>query len=116
MANAKVLATQKHNARAFSSPNGYYGLPPPVLGQRVFANPSMGYLDTASARQDTGKAPFSEVQNPYKSVFGKGHGYCPVDAKMEEHRLSGGVLRTSVGQEWAKAKLQDRIKQFSAIG
>ena len=115
MANAKVLATQKANARAFSSPKGYYGLPPPVLGQRVFANPSMGYLDTASARQDTGKAPFTETTNPYVSVFGRGHGYCPVDAKMEEHRLSGGVLRTSVGQEWAKAKLQDRLKQFSAI-
>ena len=115
MANAKVLATQKANARAFSSPNGYYQLPPPVLGQRIFANPSMGYLDTASARQDTGKAPFSEVQNPYVSVFGKGHGYCPVDAKMEEHRLSGGVLRTTVGQDWAKAKLQDRVRQFDAI-
>lgn len=117
MANAKVLATQLANARAFSSPKGYFNLPPPVLGQRKFANPSMGYLDTASARQDqpSNKAPFSEVQNPYASVFGRGHGYCPVDAKMEEHRLSGGVLRTTVGQDWAKAKLQDRIKQFSAI-
>jgi hypothetical protein len=115
MANAKVLATQKHNARAFSSPKGYFGLPPPVLGQRQFANPSMGYLDTASARQDTGRAPFTETTSPYKSVFGKGHGYCPVDAKMEEHRLSGGVLRTTVGQEWAKAKLNDRVNQLNAI-
>jgi len=118
MANAKVLATQLGNARAFSSPKGYFGLPPPVLGQRKFANPSMGYLDSASARRDQTSydAPFEVMtDNPYASKFGRGHGYCPVDAKMEDHRLSGGVLRTTVGQDWAKAKLQDRIRQFSAI-
>lgn len=116
MANAKVIATQVANARAFSSPKGYYGLPPPVLGQRKFANPSMGYLDSASARRDQTSydAPFEVMaENPYASKFGRG--VCPVDAKMEDHRLSGGVLRTTVGQDWAKAKLQDRIKQFSAI-
>jgi hypothetical protein len=113
MANAKVRSTHLMNSRAFSSPHGYYQLPPPVLGQRRFANPSMGYLDTASARQDTGLAPFSEVQNPYTSVFGRGR--CPVDVKMDEHRLTGGVLRTTVGQEYGKAKLNDRIRQLDAI-
>lgn len=115
MAGAKVRSTQLMNARAFSSPHGYYQMPRPVLGQRIFANPSMGYLDTASARQDGNKAPFSEIQNPYQSKFGMGHGYCPVDAKMEEYRLTGGVLRTTVGQEYGKAKLNDRIRQFNAI-
>ena len=117
MANAKVLSTQMGDARAFSSPNGYYMLPPPSLGQRKFANPSMGYLDTASNRQDqpSNHAPFSEVENPYASKFGRGHGYCPVDAKMEEYRLSGGVLRTTVGQEYGRAKLNDRIRQLDAI-
>lgn len=117
MANAKVLSTQMGDARAFSSPKGYYMLPPPILGQRKFANPSMGYLDTASNRQDqpSNHAPFTEVENPYASKFGRGHGYCPVDAKMEEYRLSGGVLRTTVGQEYGRAKLNDRIRQLDAI-
>jgi len=118
MANAKVRSTHLMNARAFSSPHGYYQMPPPVLGQRKFANPSMGYLDSASARRDqpSYNAPFEVMtDSPYQSKFGMGHGYCPVDAKMEEHRLSGGVLRTTVGQEYGKAKLNDRIRQFNAI-
>lgn len=115
MANAKVRSTHLMNARAFSSPNGYYQLPPPVLGQRVYANPSMGYLDTASARQDGHKAPFSEVQNPYVSKFGMGHGYSEVDEKMKQYHLTGGVLRTTVGQDYGRAKLNDRIRQFNAI-
>jgi len=118
MANAKVLATQLGNARAFSSPKGYFNLPPPVLGQRRFANQSQGAVTTSSGRLDVpGLAPWSELpnDNPYVSKFGRGHGYCPVDAKMKEHHLTGGVLRTTVGQDWAKAKLNDRIKQLSAI-
>ena len=116
MANAKVASTQAMNARAFSSPNGYYRLPPAVLGQRMFANPSMGYLDTASTRQDqpSNHAPFHEVQggNPYVSHFQRKP---EMDWSMEGARLSGGVLRTTVGQDWAKAKLNDRIQQFNAI-
>ncbi len=113
MAGAKVRSTHMMNARAFSSPHGYYAMPPPVLGQRRFANPSMGYLDTASARQDTpGLAPFSETTNPYVSQFGR----LPArDWSMEGARLSGGVLRTTVGQQWGHAKLKDRINQFNAI-
>ena len=113
MAGAKVRSTHMMNARAFSSPHGYYAMPPPVLGQRRFANPSMGYLDTASTRRDTpGLAPFSEESNPYISQFGR----LPArDWSMEGARLSGGVLRTTVGQDWGHAKLQDRIRQFNAI-
>jgi len=59
MANAKVLATQLGNARAFSSPKGYFNLPPPVLGQRRFANQSQGAVTTSSGRLDVpGLAPW----------------------------------------------------------
>lgn len=116
MANAKVKATQLANARAFSSPNGYYMLPPPVLGQRRFANQSQGALTTNSARQDVpGLAPWSEVPNPYISQFFNNHGKTMNSMKEEAGELHGGVLRTTVGQDWAKAKLNERIGQFNAI-
>lgn len=115
MANAKVKATLVARAKAFSSPNGYYQLPPPVLGQRRFANPSNGSLFIHSTRLDVpGLAPWSEVPNgnPYVSQFARAP---EKDWSMEGARLSGGVLRTTVGQDWAKAKLNDRIRQFNAI-
>lgn len=115
MARAKVRSTHLMNARAFSSPNGYFGLPPPILSQRRFANPSQGALDIYSTRQDVpGLAPFSEVQNPYVSQHRTG-GRLRIQEMEEEGHLHGGVLRTTVGQEWAKAKLNDRINQFNAI-
>ena len=115
MANAKVKATLVARAKAFSSPNGYYQLPPPVLGQRRFANPSNGSLFSHSTRLDVpGLAPWSEVPNgnPYASQFVRAP---EKDWSMEGARLSGGVLRTTVGQDWARAKLNDRIRQFNAI-
>jgi hypothetical protein len=117
MANAKVLATQVARAKAFSSPNGYYMLPPPVLGQRRFANASFGAQYTHTTREDVpGLAPWSEVQNgnPYASRYRPVDSPTMTDFQRKEH-LSGGVLRTTVGQEWAKAKLNDRINQFNAI-
>ncbi len=115
MAGAKVRATHTANARAFSSPNGYYNLPPPVLGQRRFANMSVGALSSSSARQDVpGLAPWSEVANvnPYSSQFQRKPA---MDWSYDGAGLQGGVLRTTVGQEWGKAKLNDRINQFNAI-
>lgn len=115
MATAKVRATQVARAKAFSSPHGYYNLPPPVLGQRKFANPSYGSLVIHSTRLDTPGAPWTEMEgghHPYASRFEREP---EKDWSMTGARLVGGVLRTTVGQDWAKAKLNDRIKQFNAI-
>lgn len=97
MANAKVDSTRRMNARAFSSHNGYFGMPSPVLGQRTFANPSQGAQSVYSARQDYRDAPFN-----YEGV---GYG----------GKLEGGVLRTAEGQGYAKSVLMNRIAQFNAI-
>ena len=116
MAGAKVRATHIANARAFSSPNGYFNLPPPVLGQRQLANPSFGALSGSSARLDVpGVAPWSEVQsgaNPYRSQFQRKPA---IDWSYDGAGLCGGVLRTTVAQDWGKAKLNDRINQYNAI-
>jgi hypothetical protein len=95
MAHAKVHSTRMMNTRAFSSAHGYYGMPQPVLGQRVFANQALGAYSATSGRQSHSDAPFH---------FSESHG-----------ALSGGVLRTAEGQGYAKARLMERISQFNAI-
>jgi len=104
MAHAKVHSTRMMNTRAFSSHNGYFGLPQPVLGQRKFANESNGALSATSARQDYGDAPFHYTE-PHAYSHHRAHG----------GGLSGGVLRTAQGQGYAKARLMDRIAQINAI-
>lgn len=93
MANAKVQSTIRANVRAFSSPHGYFQMPAPVLGQRKFANPSLGAFTATSARRDIDGAPFSTV----------------------ESYMSGGVLRSAEGQAYGKARLLSRIGQLNAI-
>ena len=101
MAHAKVQSTRLMNARAFSSKDGYYGLPPVVLGQRKFANETGGVFSLNSARQSYGDAPFHFTE-PHASFHRGG-------------MLTGGVLRTAEGQGYAKARLMDRIAQFNAL-
>lgn len=96
MAHAKVHSTRMMNTRAFSSHNGYYGMPPPVLGQRVFANETGGVFSMNSARQSHDSAPFH---------YSDAH----------SGSLSGGVLRTAEGQGYAKGLLMNRISQYNAI-
>ena len=106
MGHAKVQSTRMMNARAFSSANGYYGLPHAVLGQRIFANPSQGADQPYSARQSYGDAPFHYTEP---------HAYSHHRAHAHGGTLSGGVLRTAEGQGYAKARLVDRIAQFNAL-
>ena len=113
MAGAKVKATHAHNARAFSSPHGYFMMPAPVLGQRQFANTSLGSLYTHSTRDDqpSAGAPFIMIDNkssPYESKFGQNKG-------VSGTVLEGGVLRTSAGQRYGRKLLEARIKQLNAI-
>ena len=115
MAMAKVYATQVANAKSFSSPHGYYQLPPAVLGQRRIAAPEYGLLSASSARLDVpGLSEWSIVENPYQS-FGGGGRFSHTFKHKDAHLLRGGVLRTTVGQDWAKTKLNDRIRQFNEI-
>lgn len=73
-------------ARFLKSHANYYGMPKPVLGQRIYANPSNGnQADIYSNRP----------------VF--------------HQQMRGGVLRTEEGQKWAIGKLRERIPQLNAI-
>jgi len=106
MAHAKVHSTRMMNTRAFSSHNGYFGMPQPVLGQRKFANETGGAFSVTSARQSYADAPFHYTEP---------HAYSHHRAHTHGGAYSGGVLRTAEGQGYAKARLMDRIAQFNAI-
>jgi hypothetical protein len=93
-----VRDTARSKHRAFTSHAGYYGLPPVVLSQRRFANPSNGSGgiggDLYPARRDAAPgAPFHCV--------GTG--------------MVGGVLRSAQGQRWGVMKLRDRVRQLNDI-
>lgn len=105
MANQKVKSTIMANVRAFTAHHNMPNQPKAVLGQRKYANSSMGSIYSHSTRTDQPSegAPFvtipnsSEV-NPYES-----------------QGLSGGVLRSLTGQTYGYTKLQDRIQQLNDI-
>ena len=103
MAHAKVHSTRMMNTRAFSSANGYYDLPPAVLGQRKFANETGGAFSVTSTRQAYADAPFH-----YSDAHGGRHG-------GSDGVMTGGVLRTAEGQGYAKGRLVDRVAQLNAI-
>jgi hypothetical protein len=86
MAMAGVAATKAAERRFLTSHANYYDLPPVVLGQRIYANPSFGsgQVDIYSARRDQGV-------------------------------LVGGVLRTAEGQSYGRQLLQARVAQLDAI-
>lgn len=86
MAMAGVAATKAAERRFLTSHANYYDLPPVVLGQRIYANPSYGtgQVDLYSARRDQGV-------------------------------LVGGVLRTAEGQSYGRQLLQARVAQLDAI-
>lgn len=94
MAMAKVQSTKDAERRMLISHAGYFGMPKPQLGQRQFANPSMGAQFSSSARQD------GSVDAPFQLV---------------EKGLLGGVLRSPEGQAYGKARLFDRIRQLDRI-
>lgn len=119
MAKAKVQSTRMMNVRGFTSPHGYYNLPPPVLGQRRFANGSMGAIYSHSTREDQPGAPFTLVASgagDYES-FPSGGARRIISPFSAEGMasLTGGVLRTSAGQRHGVAQLNNRIAQLNAI-
>lgn len=100
MAGQKVQSTRNARSRAFSSFNGYYGMPKPVLGQRKFANPSGGAMEVSGRLTHT-DAPF--------------HWADATGGAMAGMELEGGVLRSKQGQEYGKKVLLSRIAQLNAI-
>lgn len=80
-----VYATNVARQRAFTSPNGYFGLPKAVLGQR--------HLGFQTGALQSG------------NIYGG----------MLEGGLSGGVLRTKQGQDYAKSLLQKRMEQLNKL-
>lgn len=103
MANAKVNSTVAARRRYTNTPHGNGVIPPPLLGQRVYANPSNGYSSVYSARQDSSNAPFSLIET------GRNGGCCG------DSGLSGGVLRTRQGQAYGKQQLLKRIGELNII-
>jgi len=76
-----------------------YHVPKPVLGQRRFANPSLGQLGIESARRDGSDAPYSTIENNDGSVLG----------------LRGGVVHTAEGYDFYSRQLKDRVNQLDRI-
>lgn len=72
-----------------------YHVPKPVLGQRVFANPSQGGESFYSARQD---------QAEYNAPF-----------QITEDGMRGGVVTSIEGQNFYKKQLASRIAQLNRI-
>lgn len=83
----RLLLTGPHN----------YHVPKPVLGQRIYANPSNGAEMPSSTRRDNG------VSAPFKVVEVGGQG-----------EMRGGV-RTIEGQNFYKAQLGRRISQLNRM-
>jgi hypothetical protein len=94
MAMAKVQSTRNARMRSFTSAHNVPDAPHPSLVQRQFANPSLGAYGNHSARQDGTSAPFQLV---------------------EGGAMTGGVLRSITGREYAKSVLERRIQSLNAI-
>lgn len=78
-----------------------YHLPKPVLGQRRYANPSMGAESYSSTRRDNGPlAPFRTIEVG-QNLVGQG--------------LVGGGVHTIEGQLFYKKQLNDRIAQLDRL-
>ena len=118
MAKAKVVSTQLSRVRYVGTPHGMGVLPPMVLGQRKFANPSNGAFETNSAREDLNIAPFhlaaaiSSTESAHRPQFSK---HIPHHPHSGAPPLVGGVLRTMEGQRHGRAVLDARVGQLNAI-
>ena len=83
-----------------------YHLPKPVLGQRIFANPSLGAGSDSSARRDGAFAPWTIVQNQIPTL------QTVADISRS---LQGGVMKTREGFDYYTNNLRARIDQLNAM-
>jgi len=80
-----------------------FHLPKPVLGQRRYANPSMGAESYSSTRRDNGQeAPFRTVEVGAMGMMGSG-------------QMRGGVLTTREGYDFYRNKYNNRIGELNAM-
>ena len=114
MSGAKVQSTQNSIKRAHSAAHHQFNRPKYVLGQRVFANPSVGAQILTPGRQNYDSAPFhyaSAHSVPNRQMLPsemEGAGDC-----CETFR--GGVLRSAAGQVHGHNMLRARVGQLDAI-
>lgn len=104
------LANNRAKEQKLLTGTANYHLPRPVLGQRVFANPSLGAGETSSARLDTGRAPWHLMETSTHLM----------PATMNAHQMSGsgmygGVMKTREGFDYYTANLRARIEQLNAM-
>lgn len=102
MAFAALAARKSADKRMMLSHANYFGMPAPVLGQRRFANPSLG---NQSGAIDSARRTVADDGVPF---------HCAMDA-VAGSGLSGGVLRSAAGQRYGRSLLQRRVKQLDAI-
>ena len=102
------LANDKSKERKLLTGTANYHLPKPVLGQRVFANPSIGAGSDSSARRDGSvNAPWSIVQNYVGTI--------QTVADNLVGGMVGGVMKTKDGYDYYTRNLQARIDQLNAM-
>ena len=89
----RIQANRTKERKLLTGPHNYH-LPKPVLGQRKFANPSMGAVGFSSARRD------GSVNAPFQTV---------------ETGMTGGVVTSMEGQQFYKKQLADRINQLNRM-
>jgi len=102
MVFAGLAARRAAERRMMTSHANYFGMPEPVLGQRRFANPSLGNQPGA-------------IDSARRTMMGDGSPFHCVTEGMAGSGLSGGVLRSAQGQAFGRSLLQRRIKQLDAI-
>jgi len=88
--------------KLLTGPHNFH-LPKPVLGQRQYANPSMGADSYSSTRRDNGlEAPFRTIEVGAMGMMGSG-------------QMRGGVLTTREGYDFYRNKYNNRIGELNAM-
>ena len=106
MANAKVASTVSSTRHMLTHHNNY-AMPKPVLGQRIFANPSLGAGGIGGS--------LYSARNDLRGAGGVVGGHHDYRDSMEGGELHGGVLRSAVGQRYGRDRLNARISQLNEI-
>jgi hypothetical protein len=86
--------------KLLTGPHNYH-LPKPVLGQRRFANPSVGALSFSSSRRDQIGSPWTTIE--------------AVDDLDMGTELRGGVVTSREGYDFYKQQLNNRIGELNNI-
>jgi len=85
--------------KLLTGPHNYH-LPKPVLGQRRFANPSVGAVGFSSSRRDQMGSPWTTIETG-NNMTGAG--------------LRGGVVTSREGYDFYKTQLNNRIGELNNI-